>query len=410
MNNTHMNQQHPQGAFATGIYRNLFVENGHELHEVTGRLHGAFEQLFYGNPDDEAVYFSAGANDNGPLAYICDVYHHDVRSEGMSYGMMIAVQLDKKAEFDALWNWSKTYMYHDNPNHPAYGYFAWSLKTDGTPIDEMPAADGEEYYAMALYFAANRWGNGTGIYNYQAEAHKLLTDMKYRELITGRTVKGIHVAGNLFDPEQKMVRFTPVLEVRDHTDPSYHLPAFYELWALWGPEKDRGFWAEAAQVSRDFFQKTTHPETGLSPEYACYDGTPWIRPELNPQSEHFMGDAWRTVMNWSMDWAWWARDECERALSDRILAFFDSQGIMDHDSRFTLDGRSLGGGHSPGLVAMNATGALAATHERARRFVEALWILPIPSGEHRYYNGMVYLLGMLNCAGQYRIWKPVLAQ
>ena len=28
----------------------------------------------------------------------------DVRSEGMSYGMMITVQLDKKAEFDALWN------------------------------------------------------------------------------------------------------------------------------------------------------------------------------------------------------------------------------------------------------------------------------------------------------------------
>ena len=25
----------------------------------------------------------------------------------MSYGMMIAVQLDKKHEFDALWNWSR---------------------------------------------------------------------------------------------------------------------------------------------------------------------------------------------------------------------------------------------------------------------------------------------------------------
>ncbi len=36
----------------------------------------------------------------------------------MSYGMMIAVQLDKKAEFDALWNWSMTYMYQKDPKHP----------------------------------------------------------------------------------------------------------------------------------------------------------------------------------------------------------------------------------------------------------------------------------------------------
>jgi len=26
----------------------------------------------------------------------------------MSYGMMIAVQLDKRREFDALWNWANT--------------------------------------------------------------------------------------------------------------------------------------------------------------------------------------------------------------------------------------------------------------------------------------------------------------
>ncbi len=406
MNPTDVNQQQSQGAYATGTYRNLFAENGHEAHEVSGRIHAAFDQLFYGDPDHEAVYFPAGANAHGPLAYICDVYHHDVRSEGMSYGMMIAVQLDKKAEFDALWNWSRTYMYHDDPRHPAYGYFACSLKTDGTPVDDMPAADGEEYYATALYFAAMRWGNGTGIYNYQAEAHRLLADMRHRELITGRTANGVHIAGNLFDPQRKMVRFTPVLKVRDRTDPSYHLPAFYELWALWGPEVDRAFWAEAAQVSRDFFHKTTHPVTGLSPEYAHYDGEPCVRPELNPRSEHFLGDAWRTVMNWSMDWAWWGKDIRQRVLSDRLQAFFESQGISDYKSSFTLDGQPIGSDHSPGLVAMNATAGLAATHERAKKFIEDFWNTQIPAGRYRYYDGTLYLLGMLNCAGQYRIWTP----
>jgi len=51
--------------------------------------------------------------------YVNDVHSRDVRSEGMSYGMMIAVQMDKKADFDAMWNWAKTYMYISDPKHPS---------------------------------------------------------------------------------------------------------------------------------------------------------------------------------------------------------------------------------------------------------------------------------------------------
>ena len=112
----------------------------------------------------------------------------------MSYGMMIAVQLDKKAEFDALWNWSMTHMYQKDPKHPSYGYFSWQMEYDGTVMDELPAPDGEEYYAMALFFAAHRWGNGKGIYDYQAHADRLLHDMVHREPITGpvRQRGGLH--------------------------------------------------------------------------------------------------------------------------------------------------------------------------------------------------------------------------
>jgi oligosaccharide reducing-end xylanase len=86
-----------------------------------------------------------------------------------------------------------------------------------------------------------------------------------------------------------MVRFTPDVDNREHTDPSYHLPAFYELWALWGPERDRPFWAQAASVSRDFFQRVTHPATGLAPDYANFDATPWASP-WNPRSGDFQVD------------------------------------------------------------------------------------------------------------------------
>ena len=388
------------GAFATGRYRNLFVEAGHSQAEVSAKINTAFQQLFHGDPQTQTVYYDVGKNENGPLAYLSDINNKDVRSEGMSYGMMIAVQMNKKAEFDALWNWSKTFMYNGSPTHPAYGFFSWSMKTDGKPNSESPAPDGEEYWVMALYFASARWGDGAGIYDYRAQADRLLTDMKNRGVITGPTGRGQATEGAHFNAEHKMVRFTPNMKRPDHTDPSYHLPAFYELWARWGPVADRPFWAEAAKVSRDFFQKATNPTTGLAPDYANFDGTPVAR------NGNFGADAWRTAANWAVDWSWWAADPREQQLSDRIQAFFESKGMETYGSRFTLDGNPAGGGHSTALVAINAVASLAATHPRATKFVEALWNAQIPSGQFRYYDGMWYMMGLLHSSGEFRVWTP----
>jgi endo-1,4-beta-D-glucanase Y len=386
------------GAYATGRYRNLFVEAGHSPRDTAAKIEAAFQQLFHGDPDTQAVYYRAGTNGNGSLAYLSDINNNDVRTEGMSYGMMIAVQLDRKVEFDALWNWARTYMYRDRADHPGRGFFSWSMKTDGTPNDEMPAPDGEEYFAMALYFAAGRWGNGEGIFNYQAAADRLLTDMRHRDLMTGPTSRGPRTAGNMFHPGYAMVRFTPDTEF---TDPSYHLPAFYELWARWGPDADRPFWGRAARVSRDFFQKIAHPETALAPDYANFDGT--LR---GGSRDNFQYDAWRTAMNWSVDWCWWAKDARERQLSDRLQAFFESKGMAGYGNRYSLAGNQLDSSHSTGLIAMNAVASLAASQPRAREFVEALWNLPAPTGRYRYYDGMLYLLGLLHCSGEFRIWHP----
>ncbi|HEY3444347.1 MAG TPA: glycosyl hydrolase family 8 [Paludibaculum sp.] len=393
------------GAFASQRFRNLFLESGHPRKEISAKVEAAFRQLFHGDPETQAVYFQAGQNANGPLAYLSDINNRDVRSEGMSYGMMIAVQMNKKAEFDALWNWSKTYMYQSSPVHPSYGFFSWSMKLDGTPNSESPAPDGEEYWAMALYFATGRWGNGEGIYNYRAEADRLLDNMKNRKIIDGPTNRAAETGGPQFHPEHKMVRFTPNLRRPDHTDPSYHLPAFYELWARWGPVADRPFWADAAQVSRDYLQKVTHPTTALVPNYANYDGTPVTGG--GGQNANFGPDAWRTAANWSVDWSWWEADPRERELSDRIQAFFELQGLDTYGNRFTLEGKPLGGSHSTALVAANAVASLAATNrERSAKFVEALWKTEIPSGRYRYYDGMWYLMGLLHCSGEFRIWAP----
>jgi oligosaccharide reducing-end xylanase len=393
------------GAFATGKYRNLFAETGHSDKQISAKIDHAFQQLFHGDPATQAIYFPVGSNTNGALAYVTDWNNHDVRTEGMSYGMMIAVQLNKKAEFDALWNWARTYMYIDDPKHPSYGYFSWSCKTDGSPNEETAAPDGEEYFVMSLYFAHARWGDGQGIYAYKKHADDLLTTMRHRVEMSGPTKFGPRTVAAEMNEKEKMIRFVPgVIKDGDFTDPSYHLPAFYELWARWGPPSDRQFWAAAAEVSRAFFVKTTNPRTGLAPDYANFDGTP--KKTNFSQSAIFGYDSWRTASNWSVDWSWWRKAPDEQVLSDRIQAFFFSQGIAMYGDLYSLEGKEIKGGHSTGLVATNAVASLAATDPRSTEFVKALWNVPVPSGQMRYYDGMLYIMSLMHVSGQYRIWSP----
>ncbi len=401
------------GAFATGHYRNLFAENGHSQEQIQEKVDSAFRQLFHGDPTNQTVYYPAGINSNGPLAYITDIKHHDVRTEGLSYGMMIAVQMDKKAEFDALWNWSKTYLYQASPTHPSGGFFSWQAKTNGETMSEFVAPDGESYYVMALYFAANRWGNGKGIYDYKLQADELLTNMRHRAVITGQismlhentNVSRTVSAGPLFDAEHKMVLFSPSTERDRFTDPSYHLPAFYQLWARLGPAADSNFWMEAASVSRGFFPRAVNPVTGLAPDYANFDGTP-VATGWNKGAANFRFDAFRAAGNWAVDWSWWAKEPRERELSDKLQAFFESKGMNTYGCQFTLEGNQLDDRHAQGLVAVNAVASLAAENPRSKQFVEALWNTPTPDGLERYYEGLLYMMALLHCSGEFQIWMP----
>ncbi len=398
------------GAFTSGVYRNMFVERGYTPAEVQNKVDSVYAQLFGGST---TLYYTDGSNGNGALAYIKDAGCNPcyALTEGMSYAMMIAVQMNDQAKFKALWNWAKTYMYHSNPSHPDYGYFAWKVNVNHAIWDDNPAPDGEEYFAMALYFAARRWGSGTGIYNYEAEADALVNNMKNRGDITGQiwqdpSYKTITIT-KMFNPTEKQVRFTPDTSNfpvnSDHTDPSYHLPAFYELYSRWGPSADAQFWLDAAAESRQFFLDTTNDSTCLSPDYANFNGTPRVE-SFNANSGYYWADAWRTAMNWSVDYAWFAPTASEKTLSDCIQAFFQGQGLTSYGGHYNINGTNLGGAsHTSGLVAMNATASLAATNSRAWSYLDDMFNMSPVVGS-RYYDGLLYMLGLLHLSGNFRAY------
>jgi oligosaccharide reducing-end xylanase len=205
----------------------------------------------------------------------------------------------------------------------------------------------------------------------------------------------------MVDEAHAMIRFVAETSVGG-TDASYHLPAFYELWSRWGPVEDRAFWAKAADVSRDLFVRVTGPKTGLAPDRSHFDGTTMLTRDGTP--DPFGYDSWRTVSNWSVDYSWWGKDPRQRVLSDRIQTFLVGQGIDRMADRYTLDGKPLSTRHSPGMVAATAVGAFAATPgPNSKAFLKALWDMPVPTGEQRYFDGMLQMMSLMHCSGQFRV-------
>ena len=386
-------------AFNTKQYRNLFSLIGKEDQEVKTRLDQIFETFFYGS-EEERIYHPAGED----MGYLMDTGNHDARTEGMSYGMMICVQMNKKEEFDRIWKWACTYMWMEEGE--SEGYFAWSCGLDGKKNAYGAAPDGEEFFAMALFFASHRWGDGEGIYCYSEQAKKILRAC-------------IHKGENgrqgypMWNHENKQILFVPG---SDFTDPSYHLPHFYELFALWADEEDRPFFKEAAGVSREYLAKACHPETGMSAEYAEFDGQPMSRPLPWTTDRHdwFFSDAYRTVANIGLDYEWFGIDEGQYEAPERLLRFLDARWDEHPFEIYEVDGTSL---HEPalhpvGLQVTTTQGILAVLGRTkdeesiriAKKWLEAFFRMPLREGNRRYYDNCLYFFAFLALSGNYRIW------
>lgn len=381
-----------KGAFDTEQYRNCFLELGYDQEQTNQKVMDTFYTMFYG-PEEERLYHPVGSN----MGYIEDTGNHDVRTEGMSYGMMMCVQMNRKEEFDCLWTWTKNYMYMKEGENA--GYFAWSCQTNGIKNAYGPAPDGEEYFAMALFFAANRWGNGEGIYNYQQEARQILKDCIHKGELPG-------TGKPMWNPENKLITFVPEC---DFTDPSYHLPHFYELFALWADEEDRSFWKEAADASREYLKKACDPNTGMCAEYAEYDGTPHDEDWGDGVCHSwYYSDSYRTIANIALDYSWFAADDWECENTDLLQKFFSEEGSGELNGVYRIDGtRCLGieALHPLGMLATIGQASLVSSNEYSKKYLQSVWDASLRKGPRRYYDNCLYFFALLALSGLYRIWK-----
>ncbi len=421
-----------KGGFETKKYRNLFVEMGYSQKDVDAKLKEVFNDVFRG---PNKVYFEVGDS----MGYVSDIKNHDARTEGMSYGMMIAVQMNEKDIFDRLWRWSKKYMQHQSGSRE--GYFAWSCRTDGTRNSDGAASDGELYFITSLLFASNRWGNDTGI-NYKAEAQRILNCTMPKEYEPEQRPGGFGGFGGfgggfgggqqqggqqrmyLIDPETKLITFTPDGFGQRYTDPSYHIPAFYEVWARWADDGRSDYWRECAAKSREFLHKAINEETGLNPDMCQFDGSlmQGFGNRPNP-SNNFRYDSWRVPMNITLDYEWCCADrEWQQKYGETIQNFLYKQGVHDFLDQYRVDGSLPEGNeilqaggfrklrHSIGFIATAAAASMMCSHDKSKEFVDELWNAkhePFEDGYFdAYYDGLLRLFAFMHLSGNYRVIFP----
>lgn len=390
-----------KGARETGKYRNVFLDAGYRQSDIDAKLEKAYFDVFEG---PNKVYFEVGDS----MGYVSDVKNHDARTEGMSYGMMIAVQLNRKDVFDRLWRWSVKYMQHQEG--PREAYFAWSVEPkSGKQNSAGSASDGELYYVTALLFASNRWGNNTGI-DYYAEARRIL-DVIW-------TKNDSDKMNSIINKANKQINFVPELPGSGWTDPSYHLPAFFEVWAEYAKDGHEQFYRDCADTARAFLHRACAASTGLNSDMTEFSGAPRTWGRMKPA---FRFDSWRVPMNIAMDYSWYGKDkEWQKDYGRRIQNFFYCEGIDTFKDQYNLDGTlpefvMPAGGikklrHSLGLVSTVAAASLMGTQAKSWKFIDALWNAKLEPYEDAYfdpyYDGLLYLFSIMHLSGNYRIITP----
>ncbi|MBN1648425.1 MAG: hypothetical protein JW874_10350 [Spirochaetales bacterium] len=356
------------------------------------------------------------------MAYILDDYSDEIRSEGMSYGMMIFVQMNDSTRFAKLWKLAKNKMQF-GANDKFGGFFHWRLYGSGDKFLQKKgsigmASDGELYMAAALIMAYNRWG----ITQYKTDATDLILKMiNYSSSDNNET--------SFFYSNYYVKHWPENASTTVTTNPSYHLPAFFQQFISFLPSTYQSAklkYANIRDASRAFLKKCLEKSTyRLPPDVSDTNG---VGKNWGNDGKEFAHDAWRVAMNITLDADWYGTQTYGKTwLEDYARKFCDffesknSSGKRDYKDQWYTDGTKykVQDGHKLGHVAMNAMVAclipdyMGMKSMQAKRYMQELWDINVNSTDQsyrnkysldNYYNVCLYTFAMLWATGHYRVY------
>jgi uncharacterized repeat protein (TIGR02543 family) len=320
----------------------------------------------------KAAYLTASGA-GGFLRVQSPDYGSDTVSEGIGYGMLMAVALDDRPTFNGLWAYARS---HFDDNH----LMIWRINTNNLPVPNPPdvsarynsATDADEDMAFALVLADKKW---TG---YTTDARALIGNIMAHEV----------------EADTWILKPTDIWGGSDITNPSYYATGYYRAFREYTGDArwDGVINAAYGVIATVNAVNAGANATGLLPDWTTAQGLPTNKPG---QGYDYSYNATRIPWRLAQD-AVWHCDARASAQLNKMSAFFKRIGPGNILDGYKLDGTVIGQYHNAAFVGTAAAGAIASPDAA---YKTAMWNETVRLHDGTYYNDSLRLLTLLFMSG-----------
>ncbi|MFC1596016.1 glycosyl hydrolase family 8 [Candidatus Margulisiibacteriota bacterium] len=251
-------------------------------------------------------------------------------SEGVGYGLLLAVINDDQPTFNYIFNAAETRMKNGN------GLYSWKASSNGTVVSVDAATDADQDIALALIFAdlLQREGHWTTTSSYRVRAQELINDIYTHEIDQGRYV----LPGDNY-PDNSVL------------NPSYFAPAWYRVFDQY--EDTDHDWTTVINQCYTTLQANSGFSRGLAPDWSDENGA-----AVGSYSNDFTYDALRTLWRTALDSIWF-NNTTAQTYANNAAAFIDAPSANFYKLNGSLDEAP---NHSEISIAMWAAGVMGSTN------------------------------------------------
>jgi len=340
---------------------------------------------------------SAGSIVSGGYAVQFSDTNYMTVSEGMGYGMLLAVLFaghDAQAQqlFNGLLAVVRARPAYAMTPYDASGQYLmdWRVAANGASAGQgWNAMDGDLDIAMALLMADKQWGSA-GAVNYLQEARNTIAGLKYFNFKPDGTTKGLSTA-NVSRTSDYMIG---------------HFRAFKAATGdtLWDLAVDRAY------TLLDRMQTVYSPGKGLMPDFivATDTATPYPSPgymgDGNNMEGYYYWNGCRNPWRLGTDYVL-SGDTRFATVCGRLMDFF--QAVSGGNAAaiscgYKLDGTVLGAFADPSFIGPAAVGAMV--DARFQGLLDSAWSWNTAHLQTGYYASEIQLLSMVVASGNW--WTP----
>lgn len=263
-------------------------------------------------------------------------------SEGIAYGMLLAVNMNDQPLFDELWLYSQQFL-------DGHGLMHWFVTASGElrsdPGYLNAATDSDEDMAWALLIADQQWGGqGSLERSYLDYANDQIGAIWASEILDGKLVK----------PGDEWGDWGVI-------NPSYFAPSYYRVFA---EVSGNSGWNDVVDTSYDILESSLNPDNGnadngLVPAWCDSEGHP-VEPWPGGPS-HFQYDSCRIPFRIGLDYCQHGEPRAAAYLG-KISSFYAGIGASNVVDGYDLDGTprpQYSGGQSAAFLGPAAVAALS---------------------------------------------------